>query len=120
MRPSREPSGGPSQTPIYDALYSEYRRSFRALPGDRSGEENLGFVAFGLGLFAGRVPLSGGSPGHSAVQPGGFSTGLSVHHGASAHGGPAGHPDGPVSWQRVGRHSGRARPAALPPGSRDA
>ncbi|MFF9349807.1 hypothetical protein [Streptomyces sp. NPDC014734] len=119
MRPSREPSGGPSQTPIYDALYSEYRRSFRALPGDRSGEENLGFVAFGLGLFAGRVPLSGHS-GHSAGQPAGFSTGLSVHNGSAAHGGPSGHPGASGSWQRVGRHSGRVRPAALPPGSRDA
>jgi hypothetical protein len=37
-------------TPIYDALYSEYRRLFRTLPGDRSGEESLrfsGFNAFG-------------------------------------------------------------------------
>ncbi|WP_241968553.1 hypothetical protein [Streptomyces sp. ICBB 8177] len=30
-----------SNTPIYDALYSEYRRLFRALPFDRSGEEQL-------------------------------------------------------------------------------
>jgi hypothetical protein len=43
MRPSLEP--GPthpadrgSATPIYDALYAEYRRSFRALPGDRTDE----------------------------------------------------------------------------------
>ena len=52
MRPSQDPSTGKSPTPIYDALYSEYRRSFRALPGDRSGEENLGFRSFGLGLFS--------------------------------------------------------------------
>ncbi|WP_217141532.1 hypothetical protein [Streptomyces sp. AC627_RSS907] len=38
--------GGPSATPIYDALYAEYVRSFRSLPGDRSGEEELGFTAF--------------------------------------------------------------------------
>ncbi|MEU9759505.1 hypothetical protein AB0D98_06925 [Streptomyces sp. NPDC047987] len=121
MRPSRVPSGGQSQTPIYDALYSEYRRSFRALPGDRSGEENLGFVAFGLGLSGGRAPLSGHSSGH----PAGLSTGLSVHGSSAAHvgspgrhgAGPAAHTGSPTAWQRVGRHSGRAQ-AALPPGSR--
>ncbi|MCB5167084.1 hypothetical protein LG634_19860 [Streptomyces bambusae] len=36
-----------SQTPIFDELYAEYMHAFRALPGDRSGEENLGFTAFG-------------------------------------------------------------------------
>ncbi|WP_240799952.1 hypothetical protein, partial [Streptomyces sp. A1277] len=71
MRPSRDPSGGPSQTPIYDALYSEYRRSFRALPGDRTGEESLGLQALGTGLFGSRAPLRG-HPGHSA--PGGTVT----------------------------------------------
>ncbi|WP_327366535.1 hypothetical protein [Streptomyces sp. NBC_01217] len=110
MRPSQDLSGGQSQTPIYDALYSEYRRSFRALPGDRSGEENLGFVAFGS-----RVPLSGRS-GFS-----GLSTGLSVHNGTTGHtSGPSTHTSGLGSWQRVGRHSGRTQPAALPPGSRGA
>ncbi|OKK14621.1 hypothetical protein AMK16_30635 [Streptomyces sp. CB00455] len=45
---SRAPSRAStvSHTPIYDALYSEYLRSFRTLPGDRSGEEDLGFTAF--------------------------------------------------------------------------
>ncbi len=38
-----------SCTPIYDALYSEYRRLFRALPGDRTGEENLQFPAMTWG-----------------------------------------------------------------------
>ncbi|MEY9967500.1 hypothetical protein ABIA33_005571 [Streptacidiphilus sp. MAP12-16] len=37
----------PSTTPIYDSLYSEFRRLFRALPGDRSGEEDLRFTGFG-------------------------------------------------------------------------
>ena len=104
MRPSREPSGGQSQTPIYDALYSEYRRSFRALPGDRSGEENLGFVAFGTGMFGSRAPLSG----HSG------------HSGQSGHSGPGTHTGNLGSWQRVGRHAGRPQPVALPPGSRGA
>ncbi|MET7858535.1 hypothetical protein ABZS81_15215 [Streptomyces sp. NPDC005318] len=108
MRPSRDPSGDQSHTPIYDALYSEYRRSFRALPGDRSGEENLAFVTFGTGLFGSRAPLSGHS-GHS---------GLSGH--ASGHSGPGTHTAGLGSWQRVGRHAGRPQPAALPPGPRSA
>ncbi|MEU4211279.1 hypothetical protein AB0F13_15000 [Streptomyces sp. NPDC026206] len=50
MRPSRDASAEShpaSVTPIYDALCSEYRRSFRALPGDRSGEEELRFKTFG-------------------------------------------------------------------------
>ncbi|MDN0195888.1 hypothetical protein [Streptomyces sp. S.PNR 29] len=44
---AQDTQGGPSATPIYDALYAEYVKSFRALPGDRSGEEELGFTAFG-------------------------------------------------------------------------
>ncbi|MFE3514303.1 hypothetical protein [Streptomyces sp. NPDC059166] len=102
MRPSQDPSGGKSPTPIYDALYSEYRRSFRALPGDRTGEENLGFRTFGIGMFGSRTPLGSRS---AANGQGSSSTG-----GAN-----------PGSWQRVGRHAGgRAKPAALPPGSTDA
>jgi hypothetical protein len=48
MRPSYdgEHPVTPAQTPIYDELYSEYRRLFRALPGDRSGEEELRFTGF--------------------------------------------------------------------------
>ncbi|WP_093876829.1 hypothetical protein [Streptomyces sp. TLI_105] len=53
MRPARDVTAGPSPTPIYDALYSEYRRSFRTLPGDRSGEEELSFRAFGTVLSTG-------------------------------------------------------------------
>ncbi|MFI9052668.1 hypothetical protein [Streptomyces sp. NPDC053427] len=46
MRPSHEPgatrtSDRASATPIYDALYAEYRRSFRALPGDRTDEPEI-------------------------------------------------------------------------------
>ncbi|MGP4003404.1 hypothetical protein [Streptomyces sp. 8N706] len=47
MRPPHEASTAhQSATPIYDALYAEYRRQFRALPGDRTGEEDLGFAPF--------------------------------------------------------------------------
>ncbi|ARF54629.1 hypothetical protein B1H19_10805 [Streptomyces gilvosporeus] len=46
MRPSHEPGGTHSPdrasgTPIYDALYAEYRRSFKALPGDRTDEAEV-------------------------------------------------------------------------------
>ncbi|MEW2069556.1 hypothetical protein [Streptomyces sp. NPDC007346] len=107
MRPSQDPSAGTSATPIYDALYSEYRRSFRALPGDRSGEENLRFPAFSAGLFASRPPPAG----HPSPAGQGRHTGNGG--GQSQHTGTLG------SWQRVGRHAGRPRPAALPPGSRE-
>ncbi|MCX5139301.1 MULTISPECIES: hypothetical protein [unclassified Streptomyces] len=112
MRPAQDPSGGPSHTPIYDALYSEYRRSFRALPGDRSGEESLGLPAFGAGLFGSRTSLSShsghGGTGSTAGGTGGHGSGPSTHTGSLG------------SWQRVGRHAGRVQPAALPPGSRGA
>jgi len=45
MRSAQDSVGG-SGTPIYDALYAEYRRLFRTLPGDRSGEEQLQFSGF--------------------------------------------------------------------------
>ncbi|GAA5014365.1 hypothetical protein [Kitasatospora paranensis] len=46
MRPSFDADHPSSPTPIYDALYSEYRRLFRALPGDRTDEEQLRFSSF--------------------------------------------------------------------------
>ncbi len=49
-------AGEPSATPIFDALYSEFRRLFRALPGDRCGEEDLSFTAFGTGRATGYAP----------------------------------------------------------------
>ncbi|WNO75441.1 MULTISPECIES: hypothetical protein [unclassified Streptomyces] len=91
MRPAREASGSP--TPIYDALYSEYRRSFRTLPGDRSGEEDLGFKAFGTGLSSSRG--SGFAAAAQPVHPGG---GWPPYPGSSAHGGnpyPAALPPAP-------------------------
>ncbi|MCX4745994.1 hypothetical protein OG455_10740 [Kitasatospora sp. NBC_01287] len=50
MRPSYdgEHPVAPTPTPIYDELYSEYRRLFRALPGDRAGEEDLRFTGFAV------------------------------------------------------------------------
>ncbi|MET7647506.1 hypothetical protein ABZS83_28520 [Streptomyces sp. NPDC005426] len=115
MRPAQDPSGRPSDTPIYDALYSEYRRSFRALPGDRSGEEGLGLPAFGAGLFGSRTSLSIHSA-HSGLGGAGSSAGGTGGHGS----GPSSHAGSLSSWQRVGRHAGRVQPAALPPGTRGA
>jgi hypothetical protein len=43
-------------TPIYDELYADYRGAFRALPGDRFGEEELRFQPFDhLELSEGRM-----------------------------------------------------------------
>ncbi|MFF9149677.1 hypothetical protein ACF1BN_33045 [Streptomyces sp. NPDC014861] len=74
MRPAQDLPAGYSTTPIFDALYSEYRRSFRTLPGDRSGEEELAFRAFGTAFSTGLSGLSGfsGFPGghqHAAYPP---------------------------------------------------
>ncbi|WP_251020925.1 hypothetical protein [Streptomyces sp. ISL-98] len=95
MRPSRDAQAdhhSHSHTPIYDALYSEYRRSFRTLPGDRSGEEDLGFRAFGAGTSRSQGPGQGGHGGHTG------------HSGF---------------WHSNGRqHTGNLFPAALPPAPR--
>ena len=108
-RPAQDLQGGPSATPIYDALYAEYVRSFRSLPGDRSGEEDLGFTAFG------NIPHGSGS----------FSSSYTAYS-AGAH--SARHGIGQQSqWQRVGQISQVGQqhstgmhhvPAALPPGPR--
>ncbi|MFG2719214.1 hypothetical protein ACGFW5_13115 [Streptomyces sp. NPDC048416] len=109
MRPSGDASGAHSPTPIYDALYSEYRRSFRALPGDRSGEENLGFTGFGA-LGTGFVPVAHGTrAGHQAGHqtqhfPATYVGNWHVHPAMNASG-----------RQYAGQHQ---LPAALPPGPR--
>ncbi|WP_052441568.1 hypothetical protein [Streptacidiphilus anmyonensis] len=56
MRPAFE-RGAERDTPIYDALYAEFRRLFRSLPGDRTGEENFKlpyFADFGSPQTPGR------------------------------------------------------------------
>ncbi|MFI1258368.1 hypothetical protein ACH4U6_31930 [Streptomyces netropsis] len=102
MRPPRDAAPDTlavSVTPIYDALYSEYRRSFRALPGDRSGEEDLGFKGFGAQH---RAYGGQNSPGQS---------GQSSYSGQSGYTG---------SWDSYyGRQRGGPVPAALPPAPRD-
>jgi hypothetical protein len=103
-RSAQDLHGGPSATPIYDALYVEYVKSFRTLPGDRSGEEDLGFVAFG------NLRHGTGSNAYSAYSAGAYST----RHGTGRQ---------QTQWQRVGtigRQDTGAQhlPAALPPGPR--
>jgi hypothetical protein len=73
MRTAESAPGG-SATPIYDALCSEYRRLFRTLPGDRSGEESMQFNGFETpyrpGRHRGRLP---------ALPPGGGSHDNRLH-----------------------------------------
>ncbi|MEV5988998.1 hypothetical protein AB0L85_29005 [Streptomyces sp. NPDC052051] len=109
------PSGRAAQdsaqaTPIYDALYAEYVASFRAFPGDRSDEEELGFTAFS------RSPHDRGPYGART-----YGSGHSVpQHATGPLGSPHGHP-GPASsvWQQVARHArGMHHVPALPPAPR--
>ncbi|MFF9089351.1 hypothetical protein ACF1BE_23600 [Streptomyces sp. NPDC014991] len=109
-RTAHEPSGGPSATPIYDALYAEWVRTFRTLPGDRSGEEELRFSAFG--------EFPDGTGGYGGHRAGSFSSSYSAYS-AGAYSARQ-----QSQWQRVGT-LGRQQdtgtqygPAALPPGPR--
>ncbi|MCX4509950.1 MULTISPECIES: hypothetical protein [unclassified Streptomyces] len=68
-----------SATPIYDALYSEYLRAFRALPGDRSGEEDLGFKGFGVGLDGGHTGFRSRVGRHSSAWQAGIRQGGGQH-----------------------------------------
>ncbi|MFD4688563.1 hypothetical protein, partial [Streptomyces sp. NPDC058461] len=91
-RPAQDSHGGPSATPIYDALYAEYVKSFRSLPGDRSGEDELGFTAFG------NIPHGGGS--YVPPRPGTFSSSYSAYS-AGAQSARLGQ-QSQSQWQRVG------------------
>ncbi|MDR6978719.1 hypothetical protein J2X68_005451 [Streptomyces sp. 3330] len=114
-RPAQDASGGPSATPIYDALYAEYVKTFRSLPGDRSGEDELGFTAFG------NIPHHTSS--YPAPRPGSFSSSYSAYS-AGAQSARVGQQS---QWQRVGQLGQSAAPtamqhvpAALPPAPRRA
>nr|WP_093841459.1 hypothetical protein [Streptomyces aidingensis] len=79
MRPVYEEPGERSATPIYDSLCAEYRRLFRAVPGERQGEEALGFRGFAalswLGAtYGSRNPAAEKSARH-ALPAGGRETG---------------------------------------------
>ncbi|MGW1540343.1 hypothetical protein ACWCPM_08865 [Streptomyces sp. NPDC002309] len=104
-RSGQDHVGGSSATPIYDALCAEYVKSFRALPGDRRGEEHLGFTAFG---FLPQGPETHGGS-YDAYSAGAQSTRHSTGH--------------QPTWQRVGTlgqqyATGMHHIPALPPGPR--
>jgi hypothetical protein len=122
MRPAQDNTGSSSATPIYDALYAEYLRTFRALPGDRSGEEEFGFTAFGVGPL-GPGLLSSSSYGSGSYTPSYTPTVYGMRHVAGQHqtGHMSPHESQPVAsvWQPVARqHAMGLFPAALPPGPR--
>ncbi|MEU0004718.1 hypothetical protein ABZ079_10545 [Streptomyces sp. NPDC006314] len=113
-RSAHESSDGPSATPIYDTLYAEWVRTFRTLPGDRSGEEDLRFSAFG--------DIPDGAESYGGHRAGSFSS----SYGAYSAGAYSARQQSPSQWQRVGT-LGRQQdtgmhhvPAALPlpPGPR--
>ncbi|MEU3778289.1 hypothetical protein AB0F11_34825 [Streptomyces sp. NPDC032472] len=102
MRPVRDRDGmaaTASHTPIYDTLYSEYLRSFRALPGDRSGEEDLAFTAFSCGATyaVGSGSYGAGSGTWTGTALGtGFGSGLATTGGSDGWNGSAWQPE---PWQ---------------------
>ncbi|MFD0404076.1 hypothetical protein [Kitasatospora sp. NPDC127116] len=114
MRPSYDAEHPHSATPIYDELYSEYRRLFRALPGDRSGEEDLKFTGFavrdGYPVLGEQRPyppqqqafhtLAGQAPGLPQLMP------SSQHHGSGPTGGHQHGPAGAQQHSHSGAHSG--------------
>ncbi|WP_225838260.1 hypothetical protein [Streptomyces sp. NK08204] len=106
-RAAQDIGGGPSATPIYDSLYAEWVKAFRALPGDRSGEEELGFTAFGS--------IPDRSSSYGGHRPGSFSSSYSAYS-AGAYSARQ-----QSQWQRIGtlgRQQGNGTqhvPAVLPP-----
>ncbi|MDX2547242.1 hypothetical protein ACOT81_09955 [Streptomyces sp. WI04-05B] len=100
-----------SATPIYDALYAEYGKSFRSLPGDRSGEDELDFAAFGAS------PNSRASYGRSYgsnLNSGSYSA-YSAGAFSARNGGTGGQGGGQQSvWQRVGQLDAQQVQPAVP------
>ncbi|MFF4353922.1 hypothetical protein [Streptomyces sp. NPDC001530] len=90
-------------------------RSFRSLPGDRHGEENLGFTAFGsLPDGASSYGASGSYSSYSSYSAGAHSARQSgAQHGQTA--------TTTAVWQPSGRQHSTGMhhiPAALPPAPR--
>ncbi|OIJ97735.1 hypothetical protein [Streptomyces colonosanans] len=106
----RATQDGASATPIYDALYDEYVKSFRACPGDRSGEEELAFTAFSNSPYTrvaydtGRYGTGHGTPQHATGH-------LAAQHGHTS--------TAAAAWEQVARHArGMHHLPALPPAPR--
>ncbi|MFH7599647.1 hypothetical protein WDV06_31790 [Streptomyces racemochromogenes] len=116
MRPALDRDHAPaaSHTPIFDALYAEYLRSFRALPGDRTGEEDLGFTAFSYGSSYGSS-YGGSYTGSSAVAygSGSYAGGWNGSAWQRADSWQPAYPPAPVVPQPLYAHAGAAVP--VPP-----
>ncbi|MFI2612108.1 hypothetical protein [Kitasatospora sp. NPDC018619] len=131
MRPSYDAEHPHSATPIYDELYSEYRRLFRALPGDRTGEEDLAFTGFAvrdgypvLGEQRSYPPqqqafhtFGGQVPGLPQFMPGSQQHGSG--HGAAPQHGHTGHHAGAHPAPHPGNHTG-SHTGSHPDGGRTA
>jgi hypothetical protein len=111
MRTSYEQQTG-SATPIYDSLYDEYRRLFRALPGDRTGEEELRFTGFSPAHGGGGATVGGAGGWQVYIRHPQASASVSASAAASPYSGHA--HLGYVGYYGYGGQS-RALPAALPP-----
>ncbi|MCX4909917.1 hypothetical protein [Streptomyces sp. NBC_00878] len=122
MRPVPDTAGIHSATPIYDALCTEYRKSFRTLPGDRSGEEEHGFTAFGTGPHGtglyGSGLLSASSYHSGAYTPTSYGTRHGVGQHQTGQVSPHQSPTVPSVWQPVARQHATGLIPALPPGPR--
>lgn len=126
-RTGQDSPGTASATPIYDSLITEWLKTFRALPGDRSGEEEMKFVAFGLtphGSGAHDTDSYGtGSYGTGAYGTASYGSNAYTAYSAGAYTARNGTGQQQAQWQRVGslgRHDTGMQhvPAALPPGPR--
>ncbi|GGV52876.1 hypothetical protein GCM10010245_83380 [Streptomyces spectabilis] len=109
MRSAQDTTGAFSATPIYDALYTEYLRAFRALPGDRTGEEELRFTGFGPGPYGNAAPYGAvrhdprhtprhdprHDPRHNAFNVARYGQPTQVDHHGYGHLFPAALPPGP-------------------------
>ncbi|MCX4991944.1 hypothetical protein OHB05_09280 [Streptomyces sp. NBC_00638] len=114
-RPVQNPQDSPSPTPIYDALHAEWVRSFRTLPGDRHGEEDLGFKAFGsLGRGSNSYSSSSSYNSYSSYSAGAQTARqIAAQHGQTS--------TATAVWQPGARQHGTGMhhiPAALPPAPR--
>ncbi|KND43726.1 hypothetical protein IQ64_16780 [Streptomyces stelliscabiei] len=117
--PSMRPTQDPSSTPIYDTLYAEWVRTYRTLPGDRHGEEDMGFTGFG-NLSHG----SGGPRATGSYTSASYAARHAAGHLATQRENQPGHTSGTAAvWQPVGRiptgHTGMHHiPSPLPPNPR--
>ncbi|MGW3073847.1 hypothetical protein [Kitasatospora sp. NPDC001132] len=106
MRPSYDAEHPHSATPIYDELYSEYRRLFRALPGDRSGEEDLKFTGFAV---RDGYPLLGEQRSYPPQQQAFHTLAGQVPGLPQFVPGPQSHGSGPTGGQQSGHTGGHDR-----------